>query len=277
MRFWRSFGLLALALGILSMPAHAAGKKKGKAPKTANAAVAADTTAAASQAAKSSAKKKSATHSHKPVRRAWMLGYGAGWGRADFAGSGRIPFTYPGTYISTQTISPDSNYYISEYDQNRLAPLEQQWGPLSGLQVAYAIRQSLSVGFETPSWSQDISGDTWKVRMSVVTASWYPDGGQFYVRGGFGLGAVTAKDNYQHVISTTKRILTAPAPPVPIVSEREYSRLDDGIGLIAATGYEWSVYKRLALAPEVRFAYLTLTDRVFLHMFDASLAARWWF
>ncbi len=164
MRFWRSIGLLALALGVLALPARAADSKSdGKAPKTA-----ADSLKAAKAAAPRGPR------NWLPDRRAWSAGITVGAGSAAFQGEGRQAFF---------GVGPDG-----------FSTSDREMGTIVGFRLGYSIRPGLGLGFQRRSWTKTINGDDWSFGLSTMNLTWYPRGRHFYLRGGVGVGDATDKD-----------------------------------------------------------------------------------
>jgi hypothetical protein len=245
MRFWRSLGLLALALGILALPAHAADSKQqepAKPPPVVLTPEAAKPAAPAVAApAGKPAKPSTATtaHSSTPERRAWMVGFDYGLGSGSFNGTGLAAFS---------GLGPEG-----------FSASTREWGKVVQFRFGYALRPSAAVTFSRTNWSKTLNGDDWKIGLSAMNYTWYPEGGQFYVRGGFGVGDASDKDIIDQ--STGQHIL----------------HIDDGFGMVGAVGYEWTVYKRMSLAPQAEAAYISLDEKVFADMFNFTVAVNWWF
>jgi uncharacterized protein with beta-barrel porin domain len=236
MRLWRFIVPLVLAFGVLAMPALAAKKKAAKAPKPAPVARVAKSAAKPDSLKAPAARPK---HSSLASRRAWMIGFGYGYGSAAFAGTGHEAFsTLDPTGFSTST---------------------REFAPLLQFRLGYAIRPSLAVSLERNSWSKTINGDTWTLGVTTVSYTWYPKAGRFFLRGGLGVGDAVDKE----VLNST--------------TGANIKHQDDGFGAVGEIGYEWQFLKRISICPEIGASYMSLDNKVFADYGSASLALSWWF
>lgn len=244
MRLWRSIGLLALAIGLTAMPALAADKKKEKGKE-----------------------KSPAEHtSSAPARRAWMFGVNGGMAGARFVGTSRsvlyelrsdTPVEFPPLFASR----PDWEATSSE------AAVAVQY------RLSYALNPSLAIGLERSSWSKDVGDNTWSFGMSSLSATMYPRAGHLFFRGGAGLASLKGKGNttLENQYRAVLRTVDINLPPFFFQYE------DAGFGLEAAAGYEWRVYKRVSLAPELSVRYMSFANGVFTEIGGATLGLNWWF
>lgn len=115
------------------------------------------------------------------------------------------------------------------------------------VRIGGAIRQDLVLGLEASAWAKNydilVAGQsvgTAKVTFSTTTfaGTWYPGGGGYFVRGGVGLAAA-------------KLEVTFPVGPFDSAQHT-----DSGVGLLAATGYEWRLTDKFAMGPQVELAFL---------------------
>jgi len=246
MRFWRSIGMLALAMCLFTRPTPAAPVETGmpRVAATVVLATAADSakakqpqvaTAADSAKAKQPKEKKSSI----PNRRSWMFGFSMGSGSANFIGEGYDAFSaLPPTGFS---------------DQSR------ESGSLTQFRFAYAVEPKFSVGFERTNWSKKINGDEWRLGASTAMLTWYPKASGYYLRGGFGI----ADAHDKHFVDPANNIF------------EQYS--DDGFAFLAGAGYEYHLWKRFSLALQADYLYGALGPNTAFNIPLGSLGLNFWF
>lgn len=161
MRFWRSIVLLALALGLLALPAAAQEK---------------------AAAAKPAAAPKGST----PQRSAWMFGFNYGNGGTRFVSMGQsmvgeLRSDTPAEYPQLITAVPD---WIGT---------DIESSPVSQFRIGYAISPTLAIGFERVGWQKDFGDYSWNFNTSTLSATCYPYAGHLFFRAGAGISAMAEK------------------------------------------------------------------------------------
>lgn len=249
MRFWRSIGLAALALATFTLPARAQ-----------------DSTAAAP--ATVAAPRPSTPKSSVPERRAWVIGFNSGYGGTRFVGS-------------DQTVTAE----LRSDTQVEFPPLltgRPDWSntdiesaPTMQLRIGYAINPKWMVSFERTSWAKDFETYKWNFALSMLSATYYPGAGHFFVRGGAGLTTLAEKvPSY------------FPASPVGITTlgvgvvydEPFFVQYNDhGFGIDLAAGYERKIFQRISIVPEISLHSMTYAGRIRSQIGAAALGLNWWF
>lgn len=249
MRFWRSLGMLALAMIVLGGSARAQGQPPAPStppapaappPATGTGAPPATTPApTATPAPKPNAKAPRSSQSRIPTRRSWMMGFSYGYGSANFIGAGKDAFV---------ALPPDGFS-----DQSR------ESAPLVQFRFAYAISHKVAVGFERIDWSKKINGDQWKLSATTAMGTWFPTAGGWYLRGGWGVAS--AHDKHFPVEDSNANI--------------QYS--DDGFAFVGGAGYEYRLWKRWSLALQADYVYGALGENTAFNYPLGSLGLNWWF
>ncbi|HPF69553.1 MAG TPA: hypothetical protein PLQ13_02685 [Candidatus Krumholzibacteria bacterium] len=134
-------------------------------------------------------------------RKGWLVGFNTGWGTSTY-----------GATIGKRTISD-----------------EGFGGGMGGLRVGYAFSNAFAVSLEGYGFGSDEGDDDWGMGAGFATATWYPGGGGFFVRGGLGLGGG------ELLMRETGEMLDFGA---------------EAAGLISL-GYEWQVTRKFALGLSV--------------------------
>ena len=170
MRFWRSMGLLALAIGHF-LAARPAGAQDKQTTTPAPATAVPDTSKAKAAVVKPKAAK--TPQSRIPARRAWMIGFSYGYGSANFIGAGKDAFApMPPTGFSTNSRE------ASTLTQERFAAV---------------FTPKFAFGFEHTDWSKKINGDQWKLSATNAMLTWFPHASGWYLRGGVGVASAHDK------------------------------------------------------------------------------------
>jgi hypothetical protein len=134
-------------------------------------------------------------------RRGFVVGFGVG------AGAGKLCFEFP-----------DGR----EHDPDAEA------GFLGDLRAGVAVSNSFAFCLEAHGFGKEASGSDWDTGAGLITATWWPDGGGFFVRVGAGEGHVAIKE--PHGDGTVREI------------DRE------GPAGYLALGYEWRVARTFAVS-----------------------------
>jgi hypothetical protein len=237
MRFWRSIGMLALAMCMFTRPTPAAPIETA-APRLAATVVMA-TAADSALAKQAQTKQPKEKQSPVPNRRSWMFGFSYGFGSANFIGAGEDAFfALPPTGFSDQ---------------------DREMGPLTQFRFAYAVQPKFALGFERTSWSKKINGDNWSLGATTAMATLYPSAGGWYLRGGFGI----ADAHDKHVIDAANNINV------------KYS--DDGFAFLGGAGYERRVWKHYSVAIQADYLYGALGPSTAFNYPLGSLGINYWF
>ena len=120
-----------------------------------------------------------------------------------------------------------------------MAVVPLQWVHVLG----WAIREDITIGLETIVWANRFEGDfvdrlTWTFSVNTLALTYFPANMGFFVRSGVGLGIASIE--LDQGLSAT-------------VSDTEA-----GFGFLVAAGYEWRFNERLAIGPEVDYAFIDI-------------------
>lgn len=140
----------------------------------------------------------------------------------------------------------------------------------ANVRIGGAIRDDVVLGLEATAWAKDyhlsVAGQdagTARVTFSTTTftGTWYPKGGGYFLRGGVGFAAAKLEVIF---------------PSGPFDSAQH---TDAGVGLVAASGYEWRLTDKLAVGPQVELVFLgihggELVDNVLV--VDGGLEFTWY-
>ena len=236
MRFWRSIGLAALALATLTLPARAQ-----------------DSTAAGM---------KPAAKSSVPERRAWMFGFSSGYGGTRFVGSDR-------TVIAELRSNTGVEYPPLLTGQPDWSKTDIESAPTFQLRMGYAINPKWTVGFERSGWAKDFTTYKWNFALSMLTATYYPGAGSFFVRGGAGITTLSEK--------VPAGGLTTLAGGLSFAEPFFVQYNDHGFGIDMAAGYERRLLQRISIVPEVSVRSMTYAEGIRTQIAAASLGLNWWF
>jgi hypothetical protein len=130
----------------------------------------------------------------------------------------------------------------------------RETGFASNLRVGYTLRPDLSVGLELNSWIKNIDDATLAMGLSAVAVSYYPRGG-LVLRGGLGLGMVTAEAAFGPRVTTSS---------------------DFGFGLLAAAGYEFQLIQGMTIGPHLTYAWSDQPGYTF-NEFSGTVDVNWYF
>lgn len=152
--------------------------------------------------------------------------------------------------------------------------LDDEPGEGSGVaqfRLGGALRDNLVLGFELSSWvkkwelqsgSLDVGDVTANFSAATFAATWFPGNVGFFVKGG--VGAATAKGEVDI--------------DIPGLEFLSFDEVDEGLALLAATGYEWRLTDKFALGPQVEVVFLAIDgdvvkDVVFI---DGAMQFNWY-
>ncbi len=243
MRFWRSIGLAALALATLTLPARAQdGAAAAKPPTTPGSSV--------------------------PERRAWMIGFHYGYAGTRFVGSDR-------DVVAELRSDAGSEFPPLVVGKPDWSGTDIETGAAIQFRVGYAMNPRWAFGFERSQWSKDFDTYKWSFTMSALTATYYPGAGHFFVRGGAGITTVIEKLPPFFPASGVGR--TTLAPHLVFTDPFFVQYQDHGFGLDLAAGYEWPLYRRVSIAPEIAVRSMTFADGIRSQEGSGSVALNWWF
>jgi len=249
MRFWRSIGLAALALVSLTLPARAQ-----------------DSTATAKPAtpAPVAAKPPAAPVSPTPERRAWMMGFGTGYGGTRFVGSDR-------TVVAELRSDTGVEYPPLVVGRPDWSKTDIESAPTGQFRFGYAINRHWMVGFERSAWTKDFDAYKWNFALSLMSATYFVGDGGFFLRGGAGISSlsekVVASDN------VTAKLAANADFDVPFFVLYE----DHGFALEMAAGWERRLYQRISIAPELSIRSMTYGNGIRTQIGAGALGFNWWF
>ena len=112
--------------------------------------------------------------------------------------------------------------------------------------LGWAVTNSVAIGLETSTWAKKYAiggtGTDLNLLATVTTfaVTVFPGNMGLYARGG--LGFATARQELQG-------------------GGVSVSNTENGLGLLAAVGYEWRLTKKFALGPQAQWAYLNIGDQ----------------
>lgn len=125
--------------------------------------------------------------------------------------------------------------------------------------IGYAVRPDLVLHYEGAAWSKTFDGAlgdlTWTFSTNTAALTYYPPNTGLFLRGGVGFGTASA----ELAIGGIK------------VSDDE-----TGFGLLVATGWEWRLTDKFALAPQVEFDYQVLDQLGSANLIGGGLNFNWY-
>ena len=124
---------------------------------------------------------------------------------------------------------------------------EREGGGAGNFRVGYAVKPSLALAFESNAWGKSENATilgtefdfSYRVQVAAFAATWYPNAGGLFLRGGLGIGTGKIEVKNQGASTEIK---------------------DSGFGFLAAAGYEWRLTQKFALGPQVDFGYMSLGE-----------------
>lgn len=148
---------------------------------------------------------------------------------------------------------------------------ENEGSGVGNFRIGGAVKPNLVLHLESSAWVKqwDVVALGAKVGEAELTlsaatfaATYFPGNMGFYVRGGFGFASANAK-----VTIDTGQTFDVSGEST-----------DTGLGLLAATGYEWRLTDKFALGPQAELVYLgidgDLIDNALI--IDGSLQFNWY-
>lgn len=168
----------------------------------------------------------------------------------------------------------------AEFDaEGDLAATSDRTGGVAvGFRAGYALRPDIVLGFEGNGWGRTESAVvpffgnvdvTTTLTVAVVSCTWYPGTGGFFVRGGLGGGTLSQEIDSGGVSVTYDA---------------------SGFGVHGALGYEWRVTRTFAIGPQLDLAWMNIgeidvqnangnitTADVKFNYVTLSLLANWYF
>lgn len=153
---------------------------------------------------------------HAPDRTGFFVGFGVGGGNA---------YAEPGTNAPPLGVSD----------------VDRESGGSGNFRFGWAVSDRATIGLESTAWlkSYNISGTTIDatITMNVTTfaVTYFPGNAGFYLRGGLGFGTAAVKYEQGGASVSGNTV---------------------GLGLVAASGYEWRLTEKFALGPQLQYAYL---------------------
>ncbi|MEE9271122.1 MAG: outer membrane beta-barrel protein [Candidatus Krumholzibacteria bacterium] len=140
--------------------------------------------------------------------------------------------------------------------------LDRESDGIGNFVFGWAVAQQLGLALEINAWQSQFRGDvfrdvTWTFSLSTITATYFPSDIGFFLRGGFGVGTSSVE-------------LTQGVVPV--------SETKAGPGFLAGAGYEWRVTEKMAIGPQVEFAYLNIEGEITeeVDFFAVTAHATWY-
>ena len=135
-------------------------------------------------------------------------------------------------------------------------------GGTGQFRIGGAVTPQLTLGLESASWTHTYSEAgvdfTWTFSVGTFGATWFPIVDQgFFVRGGLGFGRAQAD---------------------LAVGSVRVSASEGGLGLLAATGYEWRLTRKFALGPQVELTHIAIGgDEIdSITVVDGALQFNWY-
>ncbi|MEO5617642.1 MAG: hypothetical protein ABIS67_07705 [Candidatus Eisenbacteria bacterium] len=251
MRIWRSIGLAALALATLTPTAFAQ-----------------DSTATVTVPDTVIVKKPSAPKSSIPERRAWMIGFNTGYGATRFVGADRTV---------TAELRSDTGVEYPPLVTGRpdWSNTDIESAPTVQFRLGYAINPNWAVSFERSAWSKDFQAYKWDFALSMLSATYYPGAGHFFVRGGAGI--TTLSEKVPSFFPRSSVGITTLAAGVVYDTPFFVQYDDHGFGIDLAAGYERRLLQRVSIVPEISLHSMTYSGGIRSQIAAASLGLNWWF
>ncbi len=136
--------------------------------------------------------------------------------------------------------------------------LDRETDVIGSFRIGWALVERITLALDFNVWRNEFRGDiatdvTWTFSLSTVSATVFPGNVGFFIRGGIGVAAASAELNQ---------------------GGGKVSDTEAGLGLLAATGYEWRVTETMAVGPQVNFAYLNLNGAIIESVEFISFAAQ---
>lgn len=253
MRFWRSIGLAAFVVASLTQPARAQDSTAAARPDS-----------AAAKAAPVVARPAATRGSSVPARRAWMMGFGYGYGGTRFVGSSQ-------DVIAELRSDTGTEYPPLVSGRPDWSGTDIESAPAVQFRFGYAINPHWMVGFERSGWTKDFTAYKWNFALSMMTATYFVGEGGFFVRGGGGISTLSEKVVASENVTATLAANANFAAPFFVQYE------DHGFALEMAAGWERRLYQRISIAPEVSIRSMLYGDGIRAQIGAGALGFNWWF
>ena len=140
---------------------------------------------------------------------------------------------------------------------------DKEWGGMTQVRLGYAAGPTTIAGIEYMSWSATPDTNSWKMTGVGPSVTWYWSK-QGYVRGMAGVGIVDVS-------------LDAADPDVPGSPLTHHHAQDDGFAFAAAAGYEWRLYRRWGVSPEIQWLRVNAGDDVKGRIFAAGVQFNYYY
>ena len=196
------------------------------------------------------AAKPSTPRSSVPTRRAWVFGFNSGYAGARFVG------TWVPVIGELRTDTPQEYPLLLE-GEHSWKKTDIESAPSFQFRVGYAVNPRLMISFERTNWYKKFKNNSWRFSASTFSATAYPGGGHLFVRGGAGISALTEK--------------------IPIEAPFFIDASDRGVSLEGAAGYEYRLWKRVALNPEISIRQMSYGHSLRSQIGAAAMGLNWWF
>jgi len=132
---------------------------------------------------------------------------------------------------------------------------DRQGGFAGSLRVGYAFTPEVSLELNSNAWIREESGTTVSFSVAAVALNYYPGAAGLVLRGGVGVGTVDVSTSF--------------GPGTISASET-------GLGLTGGAAYEFRVTQRVALGPQIDFAWTNQQGFNTNHI-NGGLAVTWYF
>jgi hypothetical protein len=126
---------------------------------------------------------------------------------------------------------------------------ERKIGMSSNLELAWAVKENLLLGFRGDLWRAEVEGVTTLVHIEGFSTTWFPRGPSWFIFGSAGSGNLR-------------------------LSEEGDTASDSGFGAVGGVGYEIPIGASLRLAPRVDAAYVDV-DGADVNVVELSLGLIW--
>lgn len=149
---------------------------------------------------------------------------------------------------------------------------ESEASGVFNLRIGGALREDIVLGLEAWVWAKrwDVLLDDVSIAELQITfnatalaATYFPGNKGVFLRGGIGFGS--AKTELKSSFSGGSTATFDPGT-------------DTGVALVGASGYEWRLTKKFALAPQVEILYLGISGDIIENIFevDGTLQFNWY-
>lgn len=160
----------------------------------------------------------------------------------------------------------------ASWDWAAISGDESEGSGVGNFRLGGAVREDLVLGLETWAWAKnwDILLDGTEIAELQITfaattfaATYFPGNKGAFIRGG--IGFASAKTELKSDLGSGASVTFDPGT-------------DTGVALLAATGYEWRLTRKFALAPQVQLVYLGISGDVIDGVLgiDGTLQFNWY-